>query len=117
MNVFKQISGWGGWSRLKPATQSDLNAIEKKVMAKLSELQAQLDALNAQLAKATAEIVAEIQNLKDQLANTEIPAGAQASLDALVAKAQSLDDLNPDAPATPAPTPEPSPAPENPPTP
>ena len=70
-------------------------------MAKLSTLQASLDALNTQLAKATSEIVAEIAKLTAALGDVDIPADAQASLDTLTAKAQALDDLNPDTPPTP----------------
>ena len=71
----------------------------KTILMKISELNGSLNALSTQLDKATGEIVAEIQTLKDALANVDIPADAKASLDALTAKAQALDDLNPDAPA------------------
>ncbi len=79
-------------------------------MAKVDEVQAQLDtittglgAVGDQLTKATNEIVAEIQALKDQIANADVPQGIVDRVDALAAKvealkpvAQALDDLNPD---------------------
>lgn len=66
----------------------------------------QFDALATQLDKVTTEILAEIKAFEDKIAaaGTDIPADAQASFDAIKAKIQALDDLNPDAPTTP-PTP------------
>ncbi len=77
-----------------PATKRDI----EKLMAKLNELEAKLTAIDDQLEKATKEILGEIQSLKDQLGNVDIPPGAQASLDKLTALAQALDDINPDVP-------------------
>ena len=96
------IGGW--WSHLTPATKKDLDKAVDKIMATVQELNTKLTAINAQLDKATAEIVDEINKLKAALNNVDLPADAQASLDALTTKVQALDDLNPDAP-TPPPAP------------
>lgn len=71
-----------------------LMAVHKGVN-KLATLQEQLDELNASFAKGSAEVVALIQKLTDQLANTTITPEAQASLDSLKAKADALDALTP----------------------
>lgn len=62
---------------------------------KLSQLNATLTEVGDKLDK----VAAEVQALKDALADVDLPAEAQASLDRLVAAAQALDDLNPDATA------------------
>lgn len=76
-------------------------------MAKLTELKSAVDAVNSQVAKAFGEIrslidqqSAKIEELTKQLGDADIPADAQASLDALKALAQKLDDIVPDAPPT-----------------
>lgn len=63
----------------------------------MSASQDAVDAVVAQLTKARDEIVAEVANLEAQVA-----AGQAPDLTALKAIAQSLDDLNADAPAEPA---------------
>jgi len=70
-----------------------------------AELSAKLTAIGDQLEKAKNEIVAEVQTLKDALANTTITPEADASLTRLQGLAQGLDDLNPDATPTPPPVP------------
>ena len=80
-------------------------ALEKDIMAKLSELATALTDVSTKLEKARAEIVAKIAELQAALgADVDLPADVQAALDALTAKAQELDDIVPDAPA-PDPTP------------
>lgn len=69
-----------------------------KVMTTVNELAAQLNQVNEQLNKAKVEIVAQVQALEGALQNVEIPAEAQDALNAIVATAQALDDLNPDQP-------------------
>lgn len=64
----------------------------------VSANQDKLNALADQLDKAKAEIVAAVQALKDQLA-----AGETLDFSRLESAAQSLDDLNPDAPPAPEP--------------
>lgn len=66
---------------------------------KVNELAGKLDAVTAQLEKAKTEIVAKVDALVAALDNVELPAEASAKLAELQAKAQELDDLNPDAPA------------------
>lgn len=65
---------------------------------KVNELAAKLDAVTAQLEKAKTEIVAKVDALVAALDNVELPADASTKLAELQAKAQELDDLNPDAP-------------------
>lgn len=110
-NFINSVRGF--MSGLRPATKADIEKATDKIIMKLSDLQAKLDALKVQLDKTKAEILAEVENLKKQLADVELPEGATASLEALTGKVQELDDLNPDA----APTPEPTPATEAPPNP
>ena len=69
-----------------------------ELMTSVSELSVKLDAISAQLGKASMEIQAEVQTLKDQLANVgQLTPEAEASLANLMTVAQALDDLNPDA--------------------
>lgn len=49
------------------------------------------------LADQVTKIDAEIKALKDALANTDLPADAQAALDRLTAVVQTADDETPDA--------------------
>ena len=102
------------WSHLVPATKSDHNKIVtllKEINMKLQEALDALDALatkaeglSAQLTKAQGEITAEIANLQ----NLDLPPAADAIITRLQTAVgtigtvtQGLDDLNPDAPATP----------------
>jgi chromosome segregation ATPase len=87
-----------------------------ELMAKLNELAAQLVALNDQVNKARTEVLAKLLDLEAQLSNVDLPAEAQAALDALKASVQAVDDVVPDAPAASATIPVPAdaaaPAPE-----
>ena len=65
-------------------------------MTTVNELAAQLNTVNEQLNKAKVEIIAQVQALEGALQNVEIPLEAQDALNAIVATAQALDDLNPD---------------------
>jgi uncharacterized protein YdeI (YjbR/CyaY-like superfamily) len=67
-------------------------------MTTVTELSTKLDAINTQLARAATEIQDQIAALKDALANTEIPAEAEAALANIEVIAGWLDGLNPDAP-------------------
>ena len=67
------------------------------VMAKLNELAEQLNRITAQLEKARVEVVERVNALVAALEDVGLPAEAEAALEALKAKAQELDDLNPDA--------------------
>jgi hypothetical protein len=68
---------------------------------KLSELSGLLNDVLAQLAKAKAEILDKIESLETALSDVELPQDAQDALAALMAKAQALDDVVPDAPVDP----------------
>ncbi len=72
--------------------------------AAMSDQQQAVDALTAQVAKVGAEVsaahdslVAELADVKAQLANAGV--AEQVDLSGLAAAIQSVDDLNPDAPA------------------
>ena len=75
-----------------------------EAIAKIEETNSKLDATNTKLDKVTSEVVAIKQALADAQANgDEVPAPLAAAIEAssvsaaaLDAKAQSLDDLNPD---------------------
>jgi len=66
-------------------------------MSKLSDLTKALADIDAKLEKARTEITGKIAELQTALENTDIPAEAQAALDALSTSAQALDDIVPDA--------------------
>lgn len=87
------------------ATKDDLKTTEENIMAKVSTLGATLNAIKAQQEKADAEIRTKlddqkkaIENLTNQLGDIDIPADAQAALEALQVSTQALDDIVPDAP-------------------
>lgn len=69
----------------------------------ITEATAKLNSLGDQLEKASTEILKEIETLKAATVNVQLPAEAEAAIDRLTAKAQALDDINPDAPV-PAPS-------------
>lgn len=71
-------------------------------MAKLNELEGKLDNIEKNLDEAQIELTKEIETLREELANTEIPAGASASLDRLTTKAQALANIIPNPPEAPA---------------
>lgn len=77
-------------------------------MAKLAEIASRLETVDATLKKASAEIVTEIGNLREALADVDLPAEAETALEAIEATAKQLDDIVPDAipapDAPPAPT-------------
>lgn len=81
------------YSGLWPATRNDLNATERHIDMKLSELTPVLTALGDKVDK----IKTEVQALKDSLADVELPSGAQAALDRVIASVGAVDDINPDA--------------------
>lgn len=77
-----------------------LNRKLNTIMATQEQEAAQLKAINDQFVKAAAEIVAQVQALVDALAaaGSTSPEVDAATSD-LMATAQKLDGLNPDAPA------------------
>lgn len=95
-----------------------LETVHENLMAKLKELTGTLTALvakaEAQAAKAdkilvkVAQLRSDFDALKETLDDVELPADAAAALvaldarlDAIAAKQQATDDVNPDATATP----------------
>lgn len=84
------------WRR-PPSTEKQLATIiqnQTLIMAKLSTLSSQLAGLETTLNK----VKTEVETLKGQLGDVDIPADAQATLDRLGVLSKALDDLNPDAP-------------------
>jgi len=68
-------------------------------MTTQAELAQALTALGAQLEKARGEITQKVSDLEAALAGAaNVTPEVQAAFDALKAKVQVLDDLNPDAP-------------------
>ena len=72
---------------------------ERKILMKTNELEGQLNTLKAQVDKSKTEVLKRIADLEGALANTDLPDAAVTALDALKASVQSVDDINPDAPA------------------
>ena len=87
------------------ATQQELTTRLNDMATRLDNLGTQLDKAKGEINAATAAAAAEIQALRDQLANAgDVPPEvisavdkAAASIDAIGQKAQALDDLNKDA--------------------
>lgn len=92
MKIVRSVLDYLGWERI-----SQTNKRHQEIIMKLSELAASLSTVDAKLTEASTEILAEIQRLKDALGDVEIPADAQASLDAITAKANALADIIPNA--------------------
>jgi len=96
MNLITHLTGlWRRRSRSKPATKQDLIEMEGRIIMKQSEVVAQLN-------KALGEIRGKIDELQTAVKNQD-----NASPE-LVAIAQQLDDIVPDAPTEPAPEPSPT---------
>jgi hypothetical protein len=75
-----------------------IDELKGLIMTTLADLPSQLASVNAQIAKAKDEIIARVAALEAALANVALPIEAEEALAALKGSAQSLDDLNPDAP-------------------
>lgn len=80
-----------GWLLIR---QQDHN---KTITMKLAQLAAAIAAIDTRLTEAQTEITAEIQKLKDALSDVEVPAEAQAALDAITVKSAALADIVPNA--------------------
>lgn len=107
MNIFQTLSArlFRPW---QAATKQDLKTTEENIMSTISTLKEQLDAIAASATKANGEVKAKLEQLNKtieeltrQLADAEIPADAQASLDALKGIVKEIDDQIPDAPTEP----------------
>lgn len=68
----------------------------KEVAMKLNELSAVVNGLVGQVEKVKTEVLARIDELSAALQDVALPAEAEAALEALRARIQSLDDMNPD---------------------
>lgn len=88
MNPIRSALDWLGWERL-----SETRKRHQEIMAKLSTLGGTLTAIETTLNK----VKTEVEALKNQLGDVDLPADAQATLDRLSALATALDELNPDA--------------------
>lgn len=80
---------------------NNLNRKADKIMATQAEDAAALQKVAAQMDKISTEVTALltlIQQLKDAAANSDtVSPELQSAIDAVAAKAQAIDDLNPDA--------------------
>lgn len=74
-----------------------LNETHKRTNMKLSELVTTLTTIDANLTEASTELTAELQKLRDALANTDIPPDAEAALNNIGTKAKALADVIPNA--------------------
>jgi hypothetical protein len=110
MNLFKAISGWSGWSSLKPATTRDLIEMEKRIMRTQADLVNDLNAVTGQVQKIGVETAATLQKVTDLEAALKaggpLTPETEAALAALKTQAQVTDDMVPDAPAAPPEPPE-----------
>jgi len=91
-SITLMICGFTLW-----VTAAILCTIERLTMS----LQSSVDDLVIKLGHAREEIVNKINDVQAQLDAASVPA-EQVDLSALTAAAQALDDIVPDAPATPA---------------
>lgn len=76
----------------------DLTFINRRleyIMTTVAELPAALDTFGAQLTEGIGEITAEIQTLRDALANQNLSPDAQASLDRLGVLAAKVANISP----------------------
>jgi DNA anti-recombination protein RmuC len=102
--MFRVIQFLARWRKPQRETViSQIQQTEATIMAKLAEIASRLEAVDATLKKASSEIVTEIGNLREALADVDLPAQAETALEAIEASARQLDDIVPDAPAPDAP--------------
>jgi len=84
-------------------SQSETNNEQERhrqIMSKLSELATQLaeveknqDEANTEIVTKLGELTAEVESLKAQLGDTELPAEAQATLERVLTKSKGLADI------------------------
>lgn len=70
------------------------------IMTKVSELEGRLDAIQTTMSKISGEtsaLVQQVADLKAQLQDVDLPAGAEAKLAEIEATARRIDDAVPDA--------------------
>lgn len=96
MNLISKAIGWWRGLRWSFATKHDLQLLENKIIMKVRDVNALLLGVETKLDKAKTEILAEIQTLKDQTADADLPEDASATIARLAEKAQGLDDVVPD---------------------
>jgi len=81
---------WLGWERV-----SETKKRHQEIMSKLSGLAGQLAGIETKLDEAAVEIPKLIQELRDSLGDTELPAEADAILTRLTSKGAALADIVP----------------------
>lgn len=99
-----KTTGWQWFkSRCLPATQYDLEQLEKRMAIKLSELDKTVEGLQATVEKIWTEqqtrydaLLAEFNKLKEQLDNVELPPATESRLNAFAARLKEFDDTIPD---------------------
>lgn len=99
--IFQRALDWLGWEQL-----TETRSRHQQIMSALKDLNTRLTGVETALNKASGEITGELAKLREQLANTELPADAAETLTRLESAARGLDDIIPDAPPA-----EPDPAP------
>ena len=91
------------WSQLGVVEQTDAtNETLQDMSDNLNQLNERLLGVETALTKIAAESAAnvtELALLREQIANTTLPADALATLGRIEARAKAIDDLTPDAPA------------------
>src|SRR5262245_40380012 len=88
-------------SHAEAITKKDLVEMEKRLMAKQSELAGLLKSVGDKLDEASTEILAEIEKLKQT--DPDISAEGMAQLERITAKATALADIVPNNPEPPTP--------------
>lgn len=82
------------WSRVKPATQHDLNQLGDKIMANINESTDKINAAEDRIESAITGVTADIAGLKvliEQLrASTEVSPADQFLLNQVIARAESI---------------------------
>lgn len=91
--ILQAVLDWLAW---EPLTQTRNR--HDQIMSALKDLNARLANVETALAKASTEITGELARLREQLANTELPADAAETLTRIETAARALDDIIPDAP-------------------
>lgn len=100
-NAFPQRKTPWDWfrSRLPWVTASDLEATERRIIMKISELGGNIDAIKGQVVKVSKEqqdrfdkLSAKIDELEGQLNDQDVPAEVTSKMDEVKSLLQQLDD-------------------------
>lgn len=98
------IGLFAGWLLALLGEGKNLNDQIETIMDTLQDLNTRLEGIEGTLTKIGTESaanVAELKLLREQIANTPLPADALATLGRIEARAKVIDDLTPDAPPAP----------------